>query len=368
MSEAARTAQDEPVFGVFGLVLLGTLMLFTALLALPLHQIHIVKLSLGEQISLALPLGQLPGMVILWVVEIGAYFSLAWHYSRQMRRAVLGIPLGLLIRVVISALMCVFMTGSQKESFARVFLENEGTFWVYHLLAILGVCVSFVTIFRNLWRGRIDAPGSGSRMKAGGAEARAFAFSSGRAQSSSVAATSEKFQQAFASAHSLTPPADFVLPVPASDVFGVVSIPVSVVLEAVPEAKTLVDAERPVRIQLAYFVPQLARATVWLTWQTIFTGKADDLNRLEAGSEAVALLRDRWIRIPARNYVSQIPKEYFKLSKRSTSWIQLPEVEQEELFGDVNAPDGSAAGIWTANAAQTAATGAAAEDSDQGNA
>ncbi|HEY3417974.1 MAG TPA: hypothetical protein VGM23_13920, partial [Armatimonadota bacterium] len=255
----------------------------------------------------------------------------------QPRVALAGVLIGVLTRVIISVLMSLLMLGPYGESFLRVVLANEGKLWIYHVLAVLFTLLAFMTAFRNLWQTHFGTKVLASPSHAG-SEAKAFAFSTIRSTvlpGSEAAGASS--QQAFASAHSLAPPAGFIRPVPVNDVVGIVSIPVQVVLESVPEARTVLDAQRPVRIQLGLFLPQLASATVWLTWQQIFTGKDDDLNRLDVGYEAIALLRDRWIRIPAHNYIHQIPRDYFRKSKRSASWMRLAQVEQEALFGEESA-------------------------------
>ena len=105
---------------------------------------------------------------------------------------------------------------------------------------------------------------------------------------------------------------------PAVGITGTISVPSTLILEAVPEAKDIIATDNDLPIELQYVIPQISNATLWFTWQQLFR------------SEVVAAkFQDRWVKIPAKYYVFQIPREYYVSSIESPVWMTREAVPQE---------------------------------------
>ena len=111
------------------------------------------------------------------------------------------------------------------------------------------------------------------------------------------------------------------------------NVPVELICTSVPEAAEVLIADVPVRIRISYIVPQVRNATIWLTWQQIFPAGDDDPNRRQAPGRADTRFHGRWVRIPAKYYVPQMPREHFTIPKaKPLSWMKRPAVPQEVQF------------------------------------
>jgi hypothetical protein len=100
-----------------------------------------------------------------------------------------------------------------------------------------------------------------------------------------------------------------------------------VVLVSIPEAKEALADHPMVRVPLAHLVPQLAQPTIWLTWETAILHSHNEGIHADANA-----FHGRWIRIPARHFVMQVPPEYFGRAEAPLHWMTLTAVEQEVLF------------------------------------
>ena len=128
----------------------------------------------------------------------------------------------------------------------------------------------------------------------------------------------------------LAPPEGFVPVLPTEGVFGMVAIPASVITDSIPEAAKYLEGMTTVRVRLALFVPQLKKATVWLTWRQV--AMQNDSDRATENDRPDADILNRWVRVPPQAYVAQVPIEYFKVTAIPPVWMKQTPVAQEEQF------------------------------------
>jgi hypothetical protein len=126
----------------------------------------------------------------------------------------------------------------------------------------------------------------------------------------------------------LHPPADFNPILAREDITGTITLPASLILESVPEAKTILAPGYGLSIRLAYIVPQLPRGTVWLTWRQVFEKGVPPMPNKDTAKLEEEFI-NRWIRLFPRNYVLQVPSSYFNSTKTPPAWMKLPEIENE---------------------------------------
>lgn len=132
----------------------------------------------------------------------------------------------------------------------------------------------------------------------------------------------------------LTPPDFFVKQGVAPNVHGTLTIPLDILVKSIPEARELFHNLPQLRMQLSYFVPQLVYPSAWFTWEQFVEGI--DKRCLEGMEVELDQpnWHGRWIRIPSRVFVSQIPREhFFNRTPGARAWMKLPPVPQEEQFG-----------------------------------
>jgi len=122
------------------------------------------------------------------------------------------------------------------------------------------------------------------------------------------------------------PPASFVPQPPDAHVQGTVMLPREVIYKSVPEAVELFGALPRVNVPTACFIPHLARPSMWMT-----IGQILKYNQMKLPT-SLESLKERWVRIPARHFATQVPQEYYTRQVTPLSWMTLPEVEQEKDF------------------------------------
>ncbi|HEY3377121.1 MAG TPA: hypothetical protein VGL77_06445 [Armatimonadota bacterium] len=331
---STSSANNQETFDITRVFLVGTLLLAGILLAVPLHTIYVGGRSLAAALSGMVPAAGLPWVDgALWCGEFLLYLLVGWSFSkRKIRFACTGAVAGLLLRVLVSGLMACLLSARLGESVISLFLQMHGNIWVLHLLATCTVALIMVYPCRVLLLRGVDALHSRDKAKALDSTRR-FSFNTAREMPTG------KFvvrPAAAAAGDQLAPPPDFVPVVPKESVRGVVNIPAAVIAECIPEAVPFLAMDAPVRVRLAYIVPQLRRATVWLTWQQIFLTGQDDPNYLHGQDRPDAKFQGHWICIPSKYYVSQVPREHFEVpTVAMPTWMQRPAVPQEAPFATV---------------------------------
>jgi hypothetical protein len=271
--------------------------------------------------------------LILWVVDAALFFLIAWRFSdRNIHTGLLGLVLGIVCRLVITCGMACLITAHLGQAAPATFFAMERVLWVYHLLATLTVAVLYVVPLRPLFRGR-DGQTAANGSKSSAAQ---FSFQT----ASRVPTTSPEVIRAApkkpeATSQLLMPPDGFTAVVPMEGVLGLVNVPLEVITASVPEAVDVLQAEMPVRIRLAFIIPQLRNATIWLTWEQIFSDGPEDPNLRQGPGRVAPHLSGRWVRIPAQYYVPQVPPDYFvKPSGVTPLWMKRPPAPQEAQFVD----------------------------------
>jgi hypothetical protein len=344
MAASTHTAEQEPIFGVIQGFSLGTLLLLSPLLAVMLD-----KFQLIDMVSKTVPaasLGTFSG--ILWLVEAAVYAIIAGVMARHVLIALAGPVLGVMLRFIISLLIGVIISTQNTQELDKTLQGMDGASWGFRLLAILMTCAIFFFPLRRLFQTGFGmmagpaAPVNSSRSKQFSFANKAprtghyqIVRSSTPAPSATAAAPSATPSTApSASRHSvLTPPENFVPVIPRDNVFGTVSVPAAVVLASVPEAAPFLEADKPVTIHLAYLVPQLSRCTAWLLWQQIFSAPGGGGARA-LGEQADAGVRDRWVKISPKFFITQVPQEYYQMQRIPPAWMRLAEVPQESQFNN----------------------------------
>lgn len=349
MAASTQTAEQEPIFGVIQGFSLGTLLLLGALLAVPLDKLNIIHniSNLVSKENLTTFIG------LLWLIEAGVYALIAGLLARHMLIALSGPVMGIMIRFIISLLIGVIISSQNAIALDKTLQGMDSTSWGFRLLAMLMTCAIFLFPFRRLFQtgfGLLTSPATAPSLS----RPKQFSFASkaprtghyqivrstpvAAHQSSSAAAPAAPASSAASSAAApaasrrpvVTPPESFVPVIPRDNVFGTVSVPASVILASVPEAAPFLDADKPVSIHLAYLVPQLSRCTAWLLWQQIFSAPGGG-NR-PTSEQADAGVRDRWVKMSPKYFITQVPREYYEMQRIPPAWMRLAEVPQESQF------------------------------------
>lgn len=308
------------VFGIVQVFTLGTVLLVGACLAIPTQMLPLR--------ALATPTAD----IAMWIAEVVLYLALAWWFSRSLNGAVAGLLIGFATRFVASVLIFLL----SQISLAQIF-TFDGRHGVFHLMAmviaLLALLLSFRPLLVNLGLAHTQATEESGKKTRMAFDNRVLTPASAKpAQPAHVPLVlspgdGTASTAAMPSTH-LQPPADFTPVLANEKVTGTITVPVSLILESVPEAKTILAPGYGVSIRLAYIVPQLQRGTVWLTWRQVFEKGVPpmpnvDIARLEPE------FANRWIRLAPKHYVTQVPSSYFKTKKTPPAWLALPEVEQE---------------------------------------
>ncbi|HOF87521.1 MAG TPA: hypothetical protein PLZ36_05370, partial [Armatimonadota bacterium] len=324
-------------FGLMQGFSLGTLLLLGGLLAVPM-----VKFGWARTISDLAPATLIPLLVgLLWLLEVLLYALIAGLLSRNLLVALSGAVLGFITRFVVFLLMGILVSSQNGVEFSETLIGMDGSSWAYRALAMLVTGTMLLLPFRRMLQtgyGLIDAPAPAPSVS----RAKQFSFASKAPRTGhyqivrSAPATPAAPAPAAPAAprHPVVqPPENFTPAIPRDNVFGTVSVPASVILASVPEAQPFLEAEKPVTIHLAYLVPQLQRCTAWLIWQQIFSAPGGGAR--PTGEQADAGVRDRWVKISPKYFITQVPREYFEIQRIPPAWMRLPAVPQESQFDDV---------------------------------
>lgn len=332
MAPTTQVTQQKSSFELSALLtsagggVLVSVLIAVVLILLPIGQTNIIEI-----IGALLPAGIVS--LCLWLLELVLYFSLAWAATEhKLVHTILATILGFCYRLILVAGMALGVSVVTTGSFSAAFGYIHGPWWFLHFVALaVTAYVLHVVLARQL----------GNEKRAGSESSRAnlkqFSFNSTRSVSAVSADivrdnTSLKEENSF-----LAPPEGFYPVVAAENIPGIVNISSAVILESIPEAQILLTPDVPIRIRLAYIVPQLPRATVWLTWQQVFPGGNEDPNNQSTPRPDSVHFQSRWIRIPAKYYVLQVPREYFiRPAVVQPNWMKRPPVPQEAQFDNIS--------------------------------
>ena len=299
--------------------MLGTILLvgactapFLNMLTLPLSTSHMQLLDLA-----------------LWIVEALLYLFLGWLFSRRMVGVVMAFALGFTTRILASMLIFLLV----HAPFSALF-SISSTYGLSHLLAIIIAVLALALSFRSLLMQfglkpvQLMSP-SGNRVRFSFENAAAVASKTTRQVKVPLVLSdgSDPQENGVPPTH-LHPPDDFPPVLAKDDITGTIDIPASVILESVPEARHILNSAYAIPVRIAFFVPQLPRATVWLTWKQAFEKGVPSIPNVDTARLEPEFF-SRWIRIPARYYVTQIPRQHFQATKTPPAWMKLREVEQE---------------------------------------
>ena len=261
----------------------------------------------------------------LWALELGLYVLLAWILSRKALPTVLTLLLGMVLHMILGVLVAL---GVQRP--IVILLRVDDSYWLVHLVNMLTICAVMLLPMRKLVESGFAQLFDRRAPHAGGPQQ--FSFATRPAQKATLPITRAKAgekNEVAAEKTYLTPPEGFVMIFADQDI-GKAYVHGKVILESVPEAAALLDQGVLVYFPLAFLVGQLPRATAWLTWEQIFNRKSDEPSPLSSDQDAE--FRHRWIRLPAKCYVSQIPPELFSAKKNPPTWLRQSEVPQEHHF------------------------------------
>jgi len=307
------------VFGILHAFTLGTVLLVGACLAWPVQMLPLSSLNTPKADS------------ALWIAEGVLYLLLSFLFARNLVGTIAGVVLGFVTRIAASALIFLLVPTNYSELFA--FGGGRGLFHALAvIIAVLALAVSFRTLLANFSLSRLTAPAKG------GGKTR-FAFENRPLPSAAKPQATAKVPLVLPlegetqtangePATHLYPPEDFTTILPRDDAIGTVTIPAAVILESVPEAKSILNPGYKINIRMSYIVPQLPRATVWLTWRQIFEKGAPPMPNVDT-AKLEPEFQNRWVRIHARHYVTQVPRDYFQTKNPTPAWLKLPAVEQE---------------------------------------
>ena len=226
MATPPRTTEQEDVFGVMQTLLLVVILVVGALLiTLPLFAVKIGDKSLAVVISALLPMKDLPWLpALLWVVEAAVYALIGWSLTRQIPAAVGAIVLGFVTRIIVCVLIALLLTTQESSSLPTILGNMHGNYWPYRIFALIPAWLAlqwpFLPLLASGFGMNTGATSSVTKaaVKAapkGGASG--FAFNTTKAPGARPTTTTA-FPTRSASrddarpVHTLTPPADFVMP------------------------------------------------------------------------------------------------------------------------------------------------------------
>lgn|GEM_PF-1931391 len=269
--------------------------------------------------------------VMLWVVEAVLYLAIALLFSRNANGAFVGVALGFIVRLAANALIFLLVSIPLADLF--VFGGERG---LLHALAIVIAMLALALSFHHLLA-NIGLPQAEPSVKNGGKTRVAFDThpkpASIRQQAPSRTSPGRPSEEAGETMSSeqgtyLHPPADFNPILPREDVAGTLTIQASLILESVPEAKSILAPNYGISIRLACIVPQLPRGTVWLSWRQVFENGVPPMEKVDTARLEQQFI-NRWIRLSPRHYITQVPAIYFEKQKTKPAWMKLPAFEQE---------------------------------------
>jgi len=326
----AHTA--ESTFGFTQAFLLGTLLLLGGLISVPCYTIKVGGQPLAVWVGSLLAAYQLVWVNgALWVLEVAGYLCIAWFFSRRrLAITAIGIASGLIIRLLVCLLIAFLLSANSGSPASFIFMEMNRGLWLLRLLAVIVTAIILLVPCRELLANGFYMLGAKTGAKADG-DSKHFSFKSAR-ETAPITLSSRPLANSAKDPEQLAPPEGFTPITPREGITGLINIPVEVIGESVPEALAFLNAEFPVRVRLAYIVPQMSHATAWLTWQQIFMAGQNDPNYIHA-ERPDTNFQGRWVRLPARCYVSQVPREHFVSPPHTPpAWMQRPPVPQEQQF------------------------------------
>jgi hypothetical protein len=324
------TGNRAPTGTTFGM---NQLFALTALLVVGLVSSSVLYASGLDHTLDALAAGVLPFPLTyaLWPLEVLLYVLIGWSVGgRSVRGALGGLLLGAVTRAALTCFVVLAIAASMHVSWHKAFTEIELELWVYHALALLCTLPALSFAYRRLLAAGLHRRNE-QQLLTPTSRPKQFSFA-GRdvAASGNVSIGPSHSGQPF---DLLQPPEGFVPPQPADNVAGMVTISREVILSSLPQAASVLGEDHLVRVRLAHIVPQLRNATVWVVWQQLVVGSGTDIRDTRGESDiAVAPLANRWIRIPAEHYVSQVPREFFQSAPLPPGWLKLAAVPQEAQF------------------------------------
>lgn len=312
--------QYTEAFGVFQAFTLGTVLLVGACLAMPIQMLPLRALTNPTADK------------AMWIAEAILYLVLAWWFSRNLIGAVTGLLIGFATRFAASTLIFLLSQITLTQIFTA-----DGSKGVLHMvavvIAVLALLLSFRALLVNLGLTHTQAAKDNGKKTRMAFDNRVLtsapAKPSAPARVPLVLSPEDGISEITERpATHLQPPADFNPVYARDDVPGTLTIPASVILESVPEAKTILSPGYGIGIRLAYLVPQLPRGTAWLTWKQVFEKGVPPMANVDT-ARLEPEFTSRWIRLSPKHYVTQVPSSYFKTKKTPPPWLSLPEVEQE---------------------------------------
>lgn len=312
--------QYTEAFGIFQVFTLGTVLLIGACLAIPVQMLPLRALST--------PMADMA----MWIAEVVLYLALAWWFSRNLTGAVAGLLIGFATRFASSVLIFLL----SQISLAQIF-TFDGRQGVFHLvamvIALLALLLSFRPLLVNLGLAQTQAAEENGKKTRMAFDNRVLTPPPAKPAKPAHVPLVLSPEDAISSPTErppthLQPPEDFNPIFARDDVPGTITIPASVILESVPEAKTILAPGYGISIRLAYIVPQLPRGTAWLTWKQVFEKGVPPMANVDTARLEPEFI-SRWIRLAPKHYVMQVPNSYFTTKKTTPAWLSLPEVEQE---------------------------------------
>lgn len=323
MVTTTQHSEPESPFGLLQVVTLGIFLVAGVLCAMPLYTLQMDRHPLGTQVAL------IGG--ILWVAEIVLYLALSLLLSKRNGAViVLGVLGGVLLRLLVCMLMALALDARIASGFAVAFLAMQSELWLLRLLAIVVTAMILAIPCRALLA--FGAPRSDKNSNGAHPAVKSFSFQTVSEMTADEACV-VRAATPRGDSRGVHPPEGFTSPPPKEGVTGMINIPTSVIYAAVPEATGSLRNDQPVRVRLAYVIPQLPQAVVWLTWQQIFLSGADDPNRAHGPERPDSKYQTRWIPIPPQYYVSQVPQGYFQPEHAAhPAWMQRAPVPQEAQF------------------------------------
>ncbi len=247
----------------------------------------------------------------LYVIEAFIYLICGWAMSQgKFKVSLIYILYGLISRITISVITAIIL----KQAILNSLTMASDFYWLDRLIEIVVtvavLLLPFSAIIRNIYHTEHSTD------KKNKVEQQ-FSFATKKFNADANVRVFRPEEESDATTH-LSPPEGFSQVMPAVGVTGTISVPTSLILEAVPEAAELINSNNEIPIELQYIIPQISNATLWLTWQQLFR------------SEVIAAkFQDRWVKIPAKYYVLQIPREYYSSTQESPVWMTREPVPQE---------------------------------------
>ncbi len=269
--------------------------------------------------------------IILLLVEIAIYSGIAWMASKKsLPLTLIGVLVGIFFGFLISLLAAMVTGATPSTAFV---LSPDGASNI--VIIVIATVVTAGVLFGLLsWLAGNNEPAPAVKREA---EKQKFNFAPRPAAREAVKPmmipnrTVVKPGTPSVTNDGVHTPAEGFMPVhPTEGVFGMVAIPAATIIDSIPEAAKYLEGMTTVRVRLALFIPQLKKATAWLTWRQV--AMQSEAERATENDRPDVELLNRWVRIPPQVYVSQVPIEYFKVTTTAPVWMKQTPVTQEEQF------------------------------------